>query len=62
MSGKYEKIFLRFRVFCFNRTREVVLELKDSRTTVRLINIQFLYKSKIVLVIFCLQSIVINEL
>lgn len=62
MSGKYEKIFLRFRVFCFNCTREVVLELKDSRTTVRLINIQFLYKSKVVLVIFCLQSIVINEL
>lgn len=62
MSGKYEKIFLRFRVFCFNCTREVVLELKDSRTTVRLTNIQFLYKSKIVLVIFCLQSIVINEL
>lgn len=62
MSGKYEKIFLRFRVFCFNCTREVVLELKDLRTTVRLINIQFLYKSKIVLVIFCLQSIVINEL
>lgn len=62
MSGKYEKIFLRFRVFCFNCTREVVLELKDSRTTVRLTNIQFLYKSKIVLVIFCLQSIVINGL
>lgn len=62
MSGKYEKIIVRFRVFCFNYTLEIVLELKYSRTTVRLINIQFLYKSKIVLVIFCLQSIVINEL